>query len=81
MIDLFLVFNLLLILFGLQLKICKQSRTTFFVFVVMFVVVLEWKLKLEIKVIFTTLWLSATALFIRAVFRKYIKKSKYKWFA
>ena len=81
MIDLFLTFNFLLILFGWELKIWKQSRTTFFVFIIMFLVVLEWKLNFKEEIIFITLWIFSTALFARAVFRKYIKNSKYRWFA
>ena len=81
MIDLFLIFNMLLLIFGFELKIWEQSRTTFFIFVVMIIVVLEVKFNVELSKILMTLWFFSTLLFCRAVFRHFIKNSKYKWFA
>ena len=81
MIDTFLIFNLILIIFGVQLKIWQQSRTTFFVFILMLVVIFELKFHVPLEKILLTLWFFSTLLFCRAVFRKFILNSKYQWFA
>jgi len=81
MIDTFIAFNIILLIFGFKLRIWRQSRTTFFIFVVMFIVMLEWKFNLSVEIIFLTLWFFSILLFCRAVFRKFIQSSKYKWFA
>jgi len=81
MIDTFIAFNIILLIFGFRLRIWRQSRTTFFIFVVMFIVMLEWKFNLSVEIILSTLWFFSILLFCRAVFRRFIENSRYKWFA
>jgi len=76
-IDVFLSFMLFLIGYGTYLKIWNQSRTTFLVIVSIFLIAFSAKyFQEEILLIETSVVMFM--LFVRAVFRKYIKKSKFK---
>ena len=81
MIDMFIVFNIILLLFGVKLQIWHQSRTTFFIFIVSLAVFLEIKYCYTMETILFTLGFFLLLLFCRAVFRKFLQDSKYRWFA
>ena len=78
-IDVFLAFMIFLVCYGTYLKIWNQSRTTIIVIISILIIAFSSKsLELE-EVLFETA-VVMFMLFVRAVFRKYIKKSKFKDF-
>jgi len=76
-IDIFLAFMIFLVCYGAYLRIWNQSRTTIIIIVSILVIAFSSKF-LQIEALLLETGVVMFLLFIRAVFRKYIKKSKFK---
>jgi len=76
-IDMFIGFMLFLVCYGIYLRIWNQSRTT--ILMIVFLTVLAFLSKFcSIDVILLLLAIGLFMLFVRAVFRKYIIKSRWR---
>ena len=81
MIDLAITINIILIIFGIKMKIWSESRTTFLIFLIVLISLILLKININIKMIVGFILCVLILLFCRAVFRTYIQKSKFYWFA